>query len=87
MAKLILTALEQAVMSNINALGASQVIPQKMIANGTALIKSTQVSAVINNMIGKGLVTRQTDLFGTNVSLTRSGKIQTTKLLKARLAA
>lgn len=87
MAKLILTALEQAVMSNMNAFGASQVIPQKMIASGTATIKSTQVSAVINNMISKGLVTRQTDLFGTNVAFTRSGKIQSTKLVKLRLAA
>lgn len=87
MAKLIITALEQAVMSNMNALGASQVIPQKMISTGTSAIKSTQVSAVINNMIGKGLVTRQTDLFGTNVVFTRSGKIQSTKLLKAQLAA
>lgn len=87
MAKLILTALEQAVMSNMNALGASQVIPQKMISTGTSAIKSTQVSAVINNMICKGLVTRQTDLFGTNVVFTRSGKIQSTKLLKAQLAA
>lgn len=87
MAKLILTALEQAVMSNMNAFGASQVIPQKMIASGTATIKSTQVSAVINNMISKGLVTRQTDLFGTNVAFTRSGKIQSTKLVKLRMAA
>ena len=87
MAKLILTALEQAVMSNMNAFGASQVIPQKMIASGTATIKSTQVSAVINNMISKGLVTRQTDLFGTNVAVTRSGKIQSTKLVKLRMAA
>ena len=87
MAKLILTALQQAVMSNMNAFGASQVIPQKMIASGTATIKSTQVSAVINNMISKGLVTRQTDLFGTNVAFTRSGKIQSTKLVKLRMAA
>jgi hypothetical protein len=81
MAKLIITALEQAVMNNIKAFGVGQNIPQNIIATAGG-IKATQVGAVVNNMVAKGLMVRNKDLFGTNVSLTRSGKIQTTKLFK-----
>ena len=81
MAKLIITALEQAVMNNIKAFGVGQNIPQNILASAGG-IKATQVSAVVNNMVAKGLMSRSKDLFGTNVSLTRSGKIQTTKLFK-----
>lgn len=81
MAKLIITALEQAVMSNMKAFGVGQNIPQNIIATAGG-IKSTQVGAVVNNMVAKGLMVRNKDLFGTNVSLTRSGKIQTTKMFK-----
>jgi hypothetical protein len=81
MAKLIITALEQAVMSNMKAFGVGQNIPQNIIATAGG-IKATQVGAVVNNMVAKGLMVRNKDLFGTNVSLTRSGKIQTTKMFK-----
>ena len=81
MAKLNITALEKAVMTNINAFGVGQNIPQNIIATAGG-IKATQVGAVINNMVAKGLMVRNKDLFGTNVSLTRSGKIQTTKRFK-----
>lgn len=87
MAKLIITALEQAVMANIKSFGVGQNIPQNVLAKGQSSIKPTQVGAVVNNMVSKGLLVRQKDLFGTNVSLTRSGKIQTTKLFKQAIAA
>lgn len=49
-----------------------------------AVLKS--ISSVNNsvpqNIVSKGLVVRSKDLFGTNVTLTRSGKIQTTKVRK-----
>lgn len=83
MAKLIITALEQAILANIQNFGVGQSIPQNLLPSGPASIKSNQVSAVVNNMVGKGLLTRDKDLFSTTVSLTRSGKIQTTKLMKA----
>lgn len=86
MAKLIITALEQAVMSNIKGFGVGQNIPQNILASAGG-IKATQVSAVVNNMVSKGLMSRSKDLFGTNVSLTRYGKIQTTKLFKVAIAA
>lgn len=86
MAKLNITALEKAVMTNINAFGVGQNIPQNIIATSGG-IKATQVGAVVNNMVSKGLLIRNKDLFGTNVSLTRSGKIQTTKLFKQSITA
>lgn len=86
MAKLNITALEQAVMSNIKAFGVGQNIPQNIIATAGG-IKANQVGAVVNNMVAKGLMVRNKDLFGTNVSLTRSGKIQTTKMFKVSMAA
>jgi hypothetical protein len=78
MTKLKISELEKSVMVNIRSLGASKSIPQNIITN----IKSNQIGAVVNNMISKGLVIRQKDLFGTNIQLTRSGKIQSTKLVK-----
>ncbi len=83
MAKLIITALEQAILANIQNFGVGQSIPQNLLPSGPASIKSTQVGAVVNNMIGKGLLVRSKDLFSTTVSLTRSGKIQTTKMMKS----
>lgn len=82
MAKLTITALEQAVMANIKSFGVGQNIPQNILSSVGQNIKPTQVSAVVNNMVGKGLLVRDKDLFGTVVSLTRSGKIQTTKMFK-----
>lgn len=82
MAKLNITALEQAVMSNIKSFGVCQNIPQNVLASVGQNIKPSQVSAVVNNMVSKGLLIRDKDLFGTVVSLTRSGKIQTTKMFK-----
>lgn len=87
MAKLIITALEQAVLKNIQNYGVGQSIPQNVLSVGPATIKSNQVGAVINNMIGKGLIARSKDLFDTRVSLTRSGKIQTTKLMRQQTLA
>lgn len=87
MAKLIISALEQAVLKSIKSIGDGLSVPQNMIAERGEGIKASQVSAVINNMIGKGLVTRSKDLFSNNVELTRSGKIQTTKLINRSLAA
>lgn len=86
MAKLIITALEQAVMSNIKGFGVGQNIPQNILASAGG-IKASQVSAVVNNMVSKGLLVRGKDLFHTTVSLTRSGKIQTTKLFKVAIAS
>ena len=83
MAKLIITALEQSVLQNIQNYGVGQVIPQNVLAFGPATIKPNQVSAVVNNMVGKGLLARSKDLFDSQVTLTRSGKIQTTKLMKS----
>lgn len=80
MAKKIITALEQAVLKSISS--ANNSVPQNIIASMASGIKSNQVGAVVNNMVAKGLVVRSKDLFGTNVALTRSGKIQTTKVLK-----
>lgn len=82
MAKLIITALEQAILANIQNFGVGQSIPQNLLPSGPASIKSNQVGAVVNNMISKGLLNRDKDLFSTNVSLTRSGKIQTTKMMR-----
>lgn len=82
MAKLIITTLEQAILANIQNFGVGQSIPQNLLPVGPAFIKSNQVSAVVNNMIGKGLLVRNKDLFSTTVSLTRSGKIQTTKVMR-----
>lgn len=87
MAKLIITALEQAVLKNIQNYGVGQVIPQNFLSTGPSKIKSNQVGAVVNNMIGKGLLERTKDLFGNTVSLTRSGKIQTTKLMRSSTIA
>lgn len=87
MKKLNITVLEQAVMSNIKSFGVGQEIPQNIIATAGG-IKPNQVGAVINNMVQKGLLTRNKDMFDTKVSLTRSGKIQTTKMFnKVALAA
>ena len=86
MAKLTITALEQAVMANIQSFGVDSNIPQNVLASVGGNIKANQVSAVVNNMVSKGLVIRDKDLFGTVVSLTRSGKIQKTKLFKAKTA-
>jgi len=87
MKKLNITALEQAVMSNIKSFGVGQEIPQNIIATAGG-IKPNQVGAVINNMVQKGLLVRNKDMFDTKVSLTRSGKIQTTKMFnKVALAA
>ncbi len=80
MASMKISQLELSVMSVIKDIGTSQVIPQSLLASNG--VKSNQVSAVINNMVAKGLVSRSKDLFGTNISLTRSGKIQTTKASK-----
>ena len=87
MAKLIITALEQSVLLNIKDIGAGQIVPQNVLSQGSATIKSNQVGAVVNNMIGKGLLVRSKDLFGNQVALTRSGKIQATKLAARQLAA
>lgn len=81
MKKLNITVLEQTVMSNIKSFGVGQEIPQSIIATAGG-IKPNQVGAVINNMVQKGLLTRNKDMFDTKVSLTRSGKIQTTKMFK-----
>lgn len=83
MAKLKISDLEKAVMANIHYFGSSQSIPQNILTSGRTSIKPNQVGAVVNNMVFKGLIVRQKDLFGTNVSLTRSGKIQTTKLMRS----
>lgn len=83
MAKIIITALEQAILANIQNFGVCQSIPQNLLPSGPASIKATQVGAVVNNMIGKGLLVRSKDLFNTTVSLTRYGKIQTTKMMKS----
>jgi len=83
MAKLIITALEQAILANIQNFGVGQSIPQNLLPSGPASIKANQVGAVVNNLVGKGLLVRSKDLFSTTVSLTRSGKIQTTKMMKA----
>lgn len=82
MAKLTITTLEQAILANIQTFGVGQSIPQNLLPTGPASIKSSQVGAVVNNMINKGLLVRNKDLFSTTVSLTRSGKIQTTKLMR-----
>lgn len=83
MNKLNITVLEQSVLANIKNFGVGQVIPQNMLQDGPATIKSNQVGAVVNNMVAKGLLVRNKDLFGTTVSLTRSGKIRTTKLMRS----
>lgn len=59
MAKLTITALEQAVMANIKSFGVGQVIPQNVLASIGQNIKSNQVGAVVNNMVGKGLLVRK----------------------------
>lgn len=81
-----ISALETAVMSNIKAFGAKN-IPSKMLAEGVNPIKPNQVAAVVNNMVAKGLLVRDIDLFGSVVQLTRSGKIRSTKIQKLLLAA
>ncbi len=86
MAKLKISALEKAVMANIQYFGSSQSIPQNILTSGRTSIKSNQVGAVVNNMVSKGLIVRQKDLFGTNISLTRSGKIQITKIMRSFVA-
>lgn len=85
MSKMKISTLELSVMANIKNIGVGHIIPQNLLTSNT--VKSNQVSAVINNMVAKGLVIRQKDLFGTNVSLTRSGKIQTTKAIKKQAIA
>jgi len=82
MAKFSISALEQAVLSNIQSIGSNKSIPSKMLTSGNAPIKPAQVGAVVNNMVSKGLLVREYDLFGPKVSLTRSGKIRSTKMLK-----
>lgn len=62
------TALETAVIVNIVALGTSSVNVQN-IPNGPEAVKLTQVNAVILNLKGKGLVSRD----GESVSLTEIG--------------
>lgn len=62
------TALEIAVIANIAAAGVENV-SVKSVHEGPKEIKATQVSAVILNLKGKGLVTRN----GDNVSLTSEG--------------
>lgn len=58
----------------------------KKITSCRTSIKHNQVGTVVNNMVSKGLIVRQKDLFGTNISLTRSGKIQTTKIMRSFVA-
>lgn len=87
MAKFTISALEKAVMANIKSFGANKAIPQNMLASVNQNIKPNQVSAVINNMIGKGLVVRERDMFGPVVKLTHSGKIRATKLSCTAMAA
>lgn len=86
MTTLKISALETAVMSNIKSFGA-KTIPSKMLSEGVNPIKPNQVAAVVNNMVAKGLLIRDTDLFGTVVKLTRSGKIRSTKIHKLLKAA
>lgn len=62
------TALEIAVIANVAAAGVNNV-SVKSVHEGPQEIKSTQVSAVILNLKGKGLVVRE----GDNVSLTAEG--------------
>lgn len=62
------TALETAVIVNIVALGSSSVNVQT-IPNGPEAVKQAQVNAVLLNLKGKGLVSRE----GDTVSLTEAG--------------
>jgi superfamily II helicase len=62
------TALEIAVIANVAVAGVENV-SVKSVHEGPQEIKATQVSAVILNLKGKGLVTRD----GDNVSLTAAG--------------
>lgn len=62
------TALEIAVIANVAAAGVENV-SVKSVHEGPQEIKATQVSAVILNLKGKGLVVRD----GDNVSLTAEG--------------
>lgn len=87
MNKFNITALEQAVLLNIKTLGNVQVIPQNLLSKGPLAIKPNQVGAVVNNMIGKGLLARSKDLFDNTISMTRSGKIRATKLASLQIAA
>ncbi len=80
MAKIKISNLELNVMTNFNKFCGLQNIPQNMLVSSS--IKANQLSAVLNNMVAKGLVSRSKDLFGTTFSLTRSGKIQSTKAIK-----
>lgn len=75
-----ITTLEQAVLKSIKVQG-NGFLPQNLIINGSVEIQAKQVAAVVNNLIGKGLAVRSKDLFGSNVTLTRSGKIRATKLM------
>lgn len=82
----IITALEQAVLKSIKNLNPACIfVPQNLIANEN--VKANQVAAIVNNLIGKGFATSTKDLFGTNVSLTRTGKIRATKLQFKNLQA
>ena len=83
-----ITALEQAVMTNIIKLSPSAMsVPQSLITNGPVSIKGNQVSAIINNLIGKGLVIREQDFFGFNAYLTKAGKAEAKKLISKKLIA
>jgi hypothetical protein len=83
-----ITALEQAVMTNIIKLSPSLMsVPQTMIVNGPAALKGNQVSAVINNLIGKGLAVREQDFFGFNATLTKAGKAHAKKMVAMKKAA
>jgi superfamily II helicase len=62
------TALEISVIVNIVALGSASVSVQQ-IASGPYEVKATQVNAVLLNLKGKGLVSRD----GDTVSLTEAG--------------
>lgn len=86
MATFKISTLEKTVMSNFKSFGADT-IPSKMLSLGSNPINSNQVNAVINNMVAKGLVVRHTDLFGSIVQLTRSGKIRATKFNNQSMGA